>query len=181
MKNNIFKLFIGFIILVLIYVIFFNKTPEFIVTDDIKKANIVNSYVDHNNIDNIIYIGMDILEIDSITVNVFNLPEYLKYNKINGNIFIIDALIYKNFDNTYTIFINNSSSKKDLNLYLSHELIHLNQYYNNRLNILFGGIINFDNINYLAKDIKYLDRPWETEAFEQEASLLNEIECILYS
>lgn len=180
MKNNIFKLLIGFTILLLIYLVFFDKTPDFILTDDIKKSNIVNSYVNDSNVEDIIYIGMDLLDIDSTTVNLFNLPEFLKYNKINNEIFIINALIYKNFDNTYTIYINDSSPKNELNLYLSHELIHLNQYYNNRLNILFGGIIKFDSLHYIVKNVNYLERPWEMEAFEKQDSLLYEIESVYY-
>jgi len=149
---------------------------------DYKQSNQVINHINNNYIESIIYTGLYELEIDSVTVNLYYLPINLKSVNLNNKIHIIQALIFKNTDYNYSIFVNNNSiNSNDIIEYIAHELIHLKQFHKNRL-IVFNNlnIIRFDNINYSTTKTDYRNRPWEQEAFDNQEELEARILNILY-
>jgi hypothetical protein len=149
---------------------------------DYKQSNQVINHINNNYIESIIYAGLSELEIDSVTVNLYYLPINLKSVNLNNKIHIIQALIFKNTDYNYSIFVNsNSINSNDIIEHISHELIHLKQFNTNRL-IVFNNlnIIRFDNKMYLTTETDYRNRPWEQEAFDNQEELEARILNILY-
>jgi len=181
-RDKFLKYFIILIVIIIVLFAILYKPTKFTLTEEIIKNNtvIVNSTKNKEYVENITYIGLDILDLDSITVNIFDIPTIIKVNNyLNG--YSIKGLIVKNFNNNYTIFIDYNETPNNLFLILSHELIHLEQYQNNRLELLFGGgIIRFENKLYILKDINYNQRPWEIEAFDKEQNLKYNISVILH-
>jgi hypothetical protein len=181
-KNKFLKYFIILIAIIIVLFAILYRPTKFTLTEEYIKNNtvIVNSTKNKEYIENITYIGLNVLELDSITVNIFDIPTIIKVNNyLNGH--TIKGLIVKNFNNNYTIFIDYNETSNNLFLILSHELIHLEQYQNNRLELLFGGaIMRYEGKLYIVKDIKYNERPWEIEAFNKEQDLKYKISVILY-
>jgi hypothetical protein len=138
-----------------------------------KKSNIIIDYIDNNYIQNIIYIGLYELKIDSVIVNLYYLPNNLKSIYSDNKIYIINALILKNVENNYSIFVNNNSiNDNKIIQYIAHELIHLQQFKTNRL-IIYNtqNLIRFDNKLYFTLETNYESRPWEIEAFDKQNEL----------
>ena len=63
---------------------------------------------------------------------------------------------------------------------ISHELIHLKQYFTKEL-VYSNGVIYWDKKEFVLNDIGYGDRPWETDAFKKEIQLSNKIKSVLYN
>jgi hypothetical protein len=151
------------------------------VTEEIKKCNQLINHIDDNYVENIIYLGLDELKIDSITINLYNLPENLKYLKLNNQTIVVNALVVNNFYKNYSIFINNNSDKNNIIKYMSHELIHVKQFETNRLVVYNNqNLIRFDNYIYDTSNLNYNNRPWEIEAISKQDELKNKILSKLY-
>jgi hypothetical protein len=181
-KDKILKYFLLLISLIILLFALLYKPTKFTLTEEIKKNNtiIVNSTKNKEYIENITYIGLNIFDIDSLTVNIFDIPTIIKLNNyLNG--YNVKGFIVKTFNNNYSIYIDYNETHDNLLLILSHELIHLEQYQNNRLELLFGGdIIRYNNNLYILNDINYSQRPWEVEAFDKEQDLKYKISLILH-
>jgi hypothetical protein len=181
-KNKFLKYFILLIGLIIILFTIFYKPTKFTLTDEYIRNNTVTVNISKNKeyIENITYVGLHILDIDSATVNIFDMPNIIKRNNfLNG--YTIKAFIINNFKNDYTIFIDFNEPLNNLLIILSHEFIHLEQYHSGRLELLFGGsIIKYNDNLYILKNIKYNNRPWEIDAFDKEFNLSTDIKSILY-
>lgn len=149
------------------------NTKEYSLPVEIYKSNTITDYVNNKHIRDIIYIGLNELQLDSININLLYLPNNFKFTYINGKAMLINALIIENFQNNYTIFINDKSVDSDLiSIVLSHELIHLKQKYDKRLIVNYeNGTVIFDEKLYFAIMWDYNERPWEIEAFNQQYEL----------
>jgi hypothetical protein len=157
------------------------KKETVINIDEYKLSNNIINHINNDYIETITYIGLNELKIDSITVNLYYLPDNLKYVKLHDQIGIINALVYKNFDKNYSIFVNNNSINNMIVEYIAHELIHVKQFETNRL-IVFNGLnyIKFDHKIYLTTQTNYQNRPWEIEAFSKQDELESRILQILH-
>ena len=76
------------------------------------------------------------------------------------------------------IYIDNFSRDEYITI-LSHELIHLKQYYNGELKINSTDVIWKGDIIDLTL-YTYENRPWEREAFDNENKIYFEMKKILY-
>jgi len=74
-------------------------------------------------------------------------------------------------------------SRQECILILSHELIHLQQYRDNKIEINnIEGYLRWKNTKMRNEEIpEYMERPWELEAFKKQGVLKNKIENILYN
>jgi hypothetical protein len=125
-------------------------------------------------LDTIVHSGLQSLKIDSVIVVIEPLINNEKL--LPGD---LDTKAYiKGEKYSYLIFIGNFSRTDNI-LTLSHELIHLKQYYNNEL-IINGNmqIWKGDTIN--ISNISYEKRPWEIDAFSKQKQLELDMIKILY-
>lgn len=149
------------------------NTKEYSLPIEIYKSNVITDYINNKYITDIIYIGLNELKLDSININLLYLPQRLSFTYINGKAMLINGMIIENFENNYTIFINeNSVNSNIITTILSHELIHLKQKSDKRLFVNYGnGIVIFDGNTYFATMWDYNKRPWEIEAFNEQNKL----------
>jgi hypothetical protein len=82
----------------------------------------------------------------------------------------------------YVIFLKQDAGIGKMKMALSHEMVHLKQFEDDRY-----GTIPGDNTRYVwlgdtirAIDVKYEDRPHEKEAFREGSKLERELNRILY-
>jgi hypothetical protein len=182
-KSKFLKYFIILIGLIILLLIIFYKPTKFTLTEEFIKNNKVSVNSTKKNrefIENVTYVGLFVLDIDSVEVNIFDIPVIIKRNNFLDG-YIIKGLITHNFKNNYTIYLDCNEINTNLLTIISHELIHLKQYQTDRLKVIFGGgFIKFDGKYYFPKDIKYNNRPWEIEAFDNEYYLTTDIKSIIY-
>ena len=145
---------------------------------DIETTNMIANRTDRNYLDSIVYVGLNELNLDSVAVTIRQIsPEVQEMFDSNSQ---LKAHIIGN-GNQYIIFVDEMSRDEAIKV-LSHELIHLKQYYTKKL------ILEKDKVIWDGKEIyqseinetKYEQRPWEAEAFAGQRGLENKIREILY-
>jgi len=180
MKKGLKWIIIILAILLIGTIIFFivNQKEKYFNKDiTIENVNILNTMEDKVYLDTIIYAGVKSLKIDSLIIVVKELtPKDIKILKFNED-YKLKAHI-KGMDNTYIIWLTPNNRESYIKI-LSHELIHLQQYYLEKL------IINQKDIYWEGKKIdmnnySYKDLPWEIEAFSNQNELEKKMLQILY-
>lgn len=153
----------GAIILSLILlVIFLSKEPKFNTITFPDNPVIVNRTTS-NFLDTIVAAGLTELQVDdSIYISI--VPLNGKVNLLFESSTIEIKAYITNVEHIYTIFIKDNLSRYESIKVLSHELVHLHQYYRKELKV-----VNFilpiwkgDTMQVLGN---YYERPWEEEAF----------------
>lgn len=139
---------------------------------ELDKQNVITNNTEVAYYDTILHVGLNELNIDST---------YLIVKDFAGGAmgeFDLKAYILGN-DFQYMVYMKKSSRSSAIE-FLSHELIHLKQFNDDRL-------IKVDNIHMVwegetldAMAIPYKLRPWEKEAFEKSRELENKIRKKLY-
>ena len=145
---------------------------------NIQTTSMVANRTDRDYLDSIVYIGLNEMNLDSIAITIRQIsPEVQAMFDSETQ---LKAHIIGN-ENQYIIFVDEMSRDEAIKV-LSHELIHLKQYYTKKL------ILEKDKVIWDGKEIyqseinetKYEQRPWEAEAFAGQRGLENKIREILY-
>lgn len=162
MKTTWKYLLITFITIILSVILWQNKDSFFekkFKQVTFEKVNIVSNKTDKPFLDTIVHLGLKELHLNHILVVIKPLPEDLE-PQIPGmelKAFVIEQ------NNQYLIYIRDMNRKESL-LVLSHEMIHIAQYYTKDLQILEKGILWKKSL-FFPFTTPYEDRPWEQEAF----------------
>jgi len=163
----------------LFFIILFLTTPtKKIVT------HYPNSYTDYTHLRNIknktshpmltdyVNIGLNELGYTSCNINILKLPSQIQFYFYLNTGLKLNGLISKNIDNSYNIYVNNNLSCKELLQTLSHELIHLDQHQRKLIQINPNSpILKWRNKEYNTKNLKYDNRPWESDAKQRSIEL----------
>jgi predicted metallopeptidase len=145
---------------------------------DIKTTNMVVNRTEDNYLDSVVYVGLNELGMDSIAVTIRPITDEVKQRfDSEGN---LKAHILGR-GRQYIIFLDDMSRDESIKI-LSHELIHLRQYFTEKLILHKNGVIWNGRVisEYGVSELKYDDRPWEIEAFGEQRKLENKIRNILY-
>lgn len=179
MKNKIKILLIVLTISSFLFFVIYLVNSSLNKPFDIKEYNTRSNHIlNLSNVEyanDIIYAGLDELDIDSVNVIVATFPDKLSNKLLQSADLHVDALI--TYDNgMYMIYIKNSSQSR-LTKVLSHELIHLKQMRTGRL-VNKKTHIEWEGKPY--KNIPYEQREWEDEAFNGQYQLKQRIFNRLY-
>ena len=177
MKNKWSILFVVFLLLLVALAIFLSIKPEktFNVIE-LSNKNLVSNRGSKTYLDTIVQVGLDQMGIEGETVIVKEQP----VARDLGDEFESEAyIIYQKGQsiNFITPRINRMSAIE----IISHELIHLEQYRKDRLQILKGGYVCWENDTIDITTTPYDKRPWEDEAFNYGPLLEEDIKLILYT
>jgi hypothetical protein len=181
MKNTIIK-YVGIIFLILliifgIYKLATTKERTFKLVY-FEKHNFIQNKTDKPYLDSIIHVGMNELGISGTYIIIKPLTEETK--KQFSSEMNLKAHI-KGLGKQYVIWVDDMDREESITV-LSHELIHLRQYYNGKL-IVTNELIKWDDqiipVNELST-IDYNSRPWEIEAFQEQKYLDIDIIKVLY-
>jgi predicted metallopeptidase len=145
---------------------------------DIKTTNMVVNRTEDNYLDSVVHVGLNELGMDSIAVSIRPITDEVKQRfDSEGN---LKAHILGR-GRQYIIFLDDMSRDESIKI-LSHELIHLRQYFTEKLILHKNGVIWNGKVisEYEVSELKYDDRPWEIEAFGEQRKLENKIRNILY-
>lgn len=142
-----------------------------------EQYNIVN-FSSYPLATNIIVLGLQELSINKINIEIHNM-EQSHINNFDNNGFDLKAYIIPK-SGYYKVGISKNISDSYLVTTLSHELIHLKQFYDNRL-----VIIDKNNVIWEGKQLKiypenYESREWEIEAFINQGKISKKIQDKLW-
>lgn len=141
--------------------------------------NLIFNQTDSKYLDTIIQVGISELAIDSLTIVIKPMDDVSSKQFQNDNMSLKAHI--RGSGRQYRIWTESLSRSEAIKVF-AHELIHLQQYYTNRL------VVKDRNIYWKTevisaeqlKNINYNERPWEIEAFEMETGLQNKIQKIVY-
>lgn len=141
---------------------------------DFNTKHLVLNTTEISYLDTIVHAGLQNIDIDSVIIVIKPLI------KINDPLISdVDIKAYiKGEGIQYIIFISKENKINSIQ-FLSHELIHLEQYYNKKL-IIKNDVILWNNDTINIKDYNYNDRPWEKDAFYRQYDLESKMKNILY-
>ena len=145
---------------------------------DIRTTNLIANRTDRNYLDSIVYVGLNEMNLDSVAITIRQISPEVQA-MFDSNSQLKAHIIGK--ENQYIIFVDEMSRDEAIKV-LSHELIHLKQYYTKKL-ILEKDKVIWDGREVYQNEInetKYEQRPWEAEAFAGQRGLENKIREILY-
>lgn len=145
---------------------------------DIETTNLIANRTDRDYLDSIIYVGLNQMNLDSVAITIRQISPEVQA-MFDSNSQLKAHIIGKG--NQYIIFVDEMGRDEAIKV-LSHELIHLNQYYTKKL------ILEKDKVIWEGREIyqteidemRYEARPWEAEAFAGQRGLENKIREILY-
>lgn len=169
----IFSLLIS--LLIFIVVTYKEKPFEKI---NFKSYHYVTNKTNTSYLDTIVHSGLEVLNIDTVYIIIKNLPELKKDNEIDKDL-EFHAFILGN-EKQYVIYIKSGNRLENISI-LSHELVHLKQYYTKRLIPTENdSIVIWEGKKMNVLDYKYNDRPWESEAFSSQEDVSKKMKEILY-
>ena len=145
---------------------------------DIQTTNMVSNRTDTDYLDSIVYVGLNEMNLDSIAITIRQISPDVQA-MFDSESQLKAHIIGK--ENQYIIFVDEMSRDEAIKV-LSHELIHLKQYYTKKL-ILEKDKVYWDGEEIYQREInetEYQRRPWEAEAFAGQRGLENKIREILY-
>ena len=197
MIKKYYKPFIGIIILLLVIfsVVRYNKKQAFYEKIqsalqfgvykeqtfnriDIETTNMIANRTDRDYLDSIVYVGLNELNLDSVAITIRQISPDVQA-MFDSESQLKAHIIGKG--NQYIIFVDEMGRDEAIKV-LSHELIHLKQYYTKKL-ILEKDKVYWDGEEIYQREInetEYQRRPWEAEAFAGQRGLENKIREILY-
>lgn len=163
MKNKTLKwilIALGVILLgVIIWMVNTYREPSFN-EFEFEENNLVSNQSSMEYIDTVVHAGLKVIGIDSIVVIIKDLDPNFKPSTMEG--YELKAHIMTD-GNQYVIWMKNLTKYEAINV-LSHELIHLKQYYTGKLKIE-GKDVLWNGELYKDGTFVYEDSPWEKEAF----------------
>ena len=145
---------------------------------DIQTTIMVANRTDRDYLDSIVYVGLNELNLDSVAITIRQISPDVQA-RFDSESQLKAHIIGK--ENQYIIFVDEMSRDEAIKV-LSHELIHLKQYYTKKL-ILEKDKVYWDGREIYQTEInetEYQRRPWEAEAFAGQRGLENKIREILY-
>lgn len=170
-------LIIGGIILIGILILIILKSPkqeryfnQIVLNDN----NVVVINMDKSYYDTIIKIGLDEVSLKDIKVVVIELTNASKSQFDGGD---LKAHI-RYHEGVYYLFMGDYDRNESIDI-ISHEIIHVMQYYSGKLNYNDNQLM-WDDKLYDLNSVDYEDRPWEIEAFNKQKQLSYRIKSRLF-
>jgi len=166
---------VGLLISILIvYLVFFYEEENipFNKIEFVEGNNVLNRELP-KYMDTIVLAGLRELDIENKIV-VLKPIQVKKVGDIELEAYIVEQ------GSIYIIFIKELSKSKSIST-IAHELIHLQQYIDDRILIEGDTLIwDFNTIYSKSNLPEYMERPWEIEAYKISNTLENKIETTLY-
>lgn len=136
----------------------------------------MNKITDYAGLDDdvkIVKTAIELLGLDSIELIIVKNDKVL--DKFKQGTFRINALLHPlQIKNTYELILS-TKPDKPMPLILCHEMIHLNQFVNNKLSIDIPNKIFTWKGKVYDNNTEYENRPWEVEALNGESDLLKKV------
>lgn len=166
---------IGILIAFGVYKLITYKEAPFDNKIEFDSANLIFNTTTNKFLDTVVYVGTNILGVKDLIITIKPLtnesvPSSMDDYDLNGKIL--------NMNNMYHIYIRDFGKDRSIET-ISHELIHLKQYYTGKLVINKATII-WEGKPFSIVNLKYAEYPWEIEAFKEQKELEKKMKDFLY-
>ena len=166
----------------LIYIFIKNQSQEVYFKPEAfsDKNNILNP-TEPKYLDTIVSVGMDVLGIESTYITILHLPENIKeqFGSVNPDT-QLQAFILSDDSDLYRIYFDNINKETAITV-MSHELVHLKQYHDGKLKVdIKAQIAEWLGQKYDLNAVPYAERPWEQDAYDNQAMVAAKLKQRLY-
>lgn len=176
MKNNIIKIIVGVIILILFIILIITRKSEDKSFNEIVLStnNTILNLELPPYYDTVLVVAMNKMELRGYNVYVRKLTSEAK-SKFDGEL----KAHVRYYRSSFYVFIDELNREESIKV-ICHEVIHMNQYSSGNL------VYNDGSVTWLGKTIElnskeYELRPWENDAFSKQTELIKSVKGILYS
>jgi len=168
MKNFLRIIILIVIVIIAIFLFFPSEYGNDLksVTYD-KNANLIVNRTNNKSLDTIYHKGLEILGIKGEKFVIREIDENIKTG-FQDNLTLIGSVV--KYDEYYLIYTKITNNKKMVDI-ASHELIHVKQYIDNRLEVIDKKLRWEETFYTLPLTIGYENAPWEIEAFDKAKEL----------
>ena len=174
---KIVLIIVGILLLGLILFMIFKKPKPFNELN-VPITSYVSNQTDVEYLKPIIYAGLYELKIDSIYLIIKPMNKEVANAEIGDDGYDLEAFILGN-EKQFMIYIKNMSRTEYIKV-LTHELIHLEQYNQGKLSRVDKNTVKWDGKLYIPSEIPYMERPWESDAFNRANQLEKDIRELLF-
>lgn len=129
-------------------------------------ANLIFNATTNKFLDTIVYVGTNILDVKELVITIKPLTNSTAPSNMDG--YDLNAKIV-NKDNMYNIYIKDFGKISSIKT-ISHELIHLKQYYTGKFSLI-DNLVTWEGKPFSLVNLKYAEYPWEIEAFAEQVEL----------
>lgn len=173
MKKLKLKWVILFIIVVGIIIFLLSRIKEKPFNQiELDKNNVITNKTEVAYYDTILHVGLNELGIDSTYLIV------MPFAGATMGELDLQAYILGN-ETQFMVYMKKTSRMRAIE-FLSHELIHLKQYHEGRLQKVDNRLMTWEGETLDGMNIPYKQRPWEAEAFAEQHELYKKIKAKLY-
>ena len=167
----------GFIIVIISIILYFilrkKESSEFYNPVVLSGSNTINNTLLPKYIDTILSVGLDLSGLHGTHIVINPMSESAK-NALPD--YELKAHVRELYG-TYYLFVGDIRRNEVIKV-ISHEIIHIHQYYSGDL-YYNEGKVYWQGDEFDLNNLEYSKRPWEENAFDREKSLSNAIENIL--
>jgi hypothetical protein len=138
---------------------------------------VIKNYTDYRADTICLYLAHKILGLDTVDISITYMPPHINAGKIE-----YFGLVEKiNFGtNKFLILLSKDKiSFSKLKTFLCHEFVHIDQYVRGDLE-LFGSFAIWKGDTIYPKEVDYMNRPFEKEAFSKQSDYLKKLNILLY-
>ena len=175
MKNNIVKIVVGVLLLIILYFLIFKTNSEDKPFNQIQLTE--NNFIYNEKFptyyDTILMVAMDEAELAGFNVMLRELTDGAK-SQFDGD--LKAHIRYQNDD--FYLFTGKMSKNEAIEV-LSHEVIHMLQYRSGNLSYTNGKVTWMGEVLDLNSK-EYEQRPWEVEAFQKQSQLMGMVKESLW-
>lgn len=175
MKNNILKIAVGIILILLIILLIYKvdfKEKSFNQVE-LNNDNTVQNGLFPTYYDTILNVAMEQMKLSGYVVNMGQLSDATK-SKFDGE---LKAHI-RYIDPNFFLFIETLNRREAIEV-LCHEVIHMQQYSSGDL-VYSNGNVTWKGETIELNSKEYENRSWENDAFNRQKELIKAVENILY-
>jgi hypothetical protein len=174
MKNNIVKIVLGVIVLLILLFLIFKSKREERVFNKVELSNFstIDNVVFPTYYDTVLSVAMKEMGVGGYVI-VEQLSDVAKSN-FDGE---LKAHI-RYFNSKFYLFTGKMSRDESIEV-LCHEVIHMQQYSSGDL-IYDNNFIIWKGNKMELNSKEYMDRPWEKDAFDRQSQLIRSVESVLY-
>ena len=122
-----------------------------------------------------------VFEYDTMHIIVVYIPDHIGSGEVDGEEYMFEAFVQQIpfLPHRYLVLMNKKTSKRKLQEVLSHEFVHIKQYESGDLYV-YGNMYDWKGETNRFSDVKYMERPFEKEAFKNQSKIKKELQKHLY-
>jgi hypothetical protein len=154
----------------------FEKVP-FNTIDLSNSKNKVTNYSSIPYLDTLSHVMLDKLGMSDVDIVLHDVSDMVRSNIFKGE--VVNGFVALRFDGVIRVFIYPSHTRYKTFEVLAHEMIHVAQIVDGRLNVIDKTTAIWEGNTVMINDVEYHNREWEIEAYAKQSQLANSAKRIL--